>query len=143
MHHWHVDRVGELPPGYGFQQMVGFFPGQQPLAGKNHPHVAHRVFQVIGSPISRMNRDVLQGFHAVGSVGSPSQNIVGDGVLFPGQSKRDRIEIVLGAVYSMRDSHPVPAAGRLDGLLQRLKQHNVIIHWVDPFLGVPVQFQMP
>ena len=48
--HRHVDRIGEAPPGDFGDQSGGPLSLQQATPRQYHPHIADRIFQVVGFP---------------------------------------------------------------------------------------------
>ena len=116
-------------------------PLQQAAAREDHAHVADGVFQVVGFLALDFDRNVFQGFVGRGDAGRAPQHVVGDGIVLPRQAEGHCVEIVLGAVDGVGDQRAAAVQPAGYRLVQRLQQHDVVVHGIDPFLGVVGQVQ--
>ena len=144
--HRHMDGVGQLAGGDGFNQAAHALAGQEAAAGKGNPHIPHRVFEKVGGGgsgvLSRQQyRDIFQGFLGIGGGGRAAHGIKGDGVVGFVQAKGHRVEVVFGAVDAVGNGVAAAAAVGDQGFPQGLEQHNVIVHGIDPFRGVGIEVQ--
>ena len=128
--------VGDL-----FEQIVGAFTGYQPRARERDTHVSDRIGEEIRRPRIQVDRHVLQGFLAVWVFIRSADGLKGNGVFRFVQAKGHGVEVVLGAVYSVIQSGLLAVFGGLDRVHEGLQQDDVVVHRVDPFLGVRLQLK--
>ena len=105
---------------------------KSPRRDRNHPHIANRVFQVVGFLAVHVHRHVFQRLVGRRDARRAPQRVVGDRVVVPRQAEGHGVEVVLRTVDGVGNHRASATPIARDGVIQRLQQHDVVVSWGRP-----------